>query len=369
MLMVVLAYANITNLPLSFSVLFSFLLAMAFVPFYLNFVQKTLASRIFLISVAYIGVLVVVILFGLAFNFQYFLVAFLGFPLIFFGNELGKKKIFLPIVAIALYIYLEWHLNIFEPFIAVSLPYTNIIRLANDFMILLLIFFQFYFFVKENESYTEDIIEKSNELADLNEPLRTVDSFVDIIREEYEDQEDENLNTYFTFITDALNRMRLMIDGMLKYSRIGKSSDPKMVDMTSLISEIKTDLGELIKQNNATIRINNLTSINCIPQETRQLFQNLISNAIKFQQPGSAPIINITQKEFTGYWQFCVADNGIGISPKKHKAIFQIFTKLQGIGLAFCKKIVEIHKGKIWVESSPGEGSRFYFTIQKNLEV
>jgi len=186
---------------------------------------------------------------------------------------------------------------------------------------------------------------------DLNEPLRTVNSFVDIIKEEYSDAADENLNTYFTFINDALSRMRLMIDGMLNYSRIGKSGDHQIVDLNALIIEIKIDLAELIKQKNVTIRASNLASINCLQLEIRQLFQNLITNAVKFQKPDAAPVIKITQKE-----------------------IFQMFTKLHlrqkyeghGIGLAFCKKIVDSHKGKIWVESSPGNGSRFYFTLQKN---
>jgi len=167
--------------------------------------------------------------------------------------------------------------------------------------------------------------------------------------------------------------MRLMIDGLLSYSRIGKSGNLKTVNIRNLINEIETDLGELIKQNSVTIQTDNLCAVNCYALELKQLFQNLIINAIKFKPPDAAPIIKIAQKESSGYWQFCVADNGIGISLEKHKEIFRMFTKLHlpekykghGIGLAFCKKIVEIHQGKIWVESSPGNGSSFYFTIQK----
>jgi len=200
-----------------------------------------------------------------------------------------------------------------------------------------------------------------------------VNSFVDIIKEEYQHSADDNLNIYFTFINDALSKMRLLIDGLLSYSRLGKSSDYQMVNIHHLIIEIKTELNQLIKLQNVTIQVHNLPIINCFEQEIKQLFHHLITNAIKFQQPGAAPVIEITYDETPNYWQFCVADNGIGISPKKHSAIFNMFTRLHlsekyeghGIGLAFCKKIVEAHKGKICVESSPGNGSRFYFTIQK----
>jgi len=143
------------------------------------------------------------------------------------------------------------------------------------------------------------------------------------------------------------------------------------------VHEIELDLKELILEKNAIIQKSALPTIICLPIEIRQLFQNLISNAIKFQRPESNAVITITYENMPDYWEFCVADNGIGISPKKHKDIFQMFTKLHlpaayeghGIGLAFCKEIIEIHEGEIWVESSPGEGSRFYFTIQKKVNI
>jgi len=386
----VLLYATLTSWPYDVFLLHVFIIVATFIPPTLNYFQKTIASRISFLLVANLSIVCLSITIGKFFHFQYFLSATLCMPLIFFGNEFRIKKLFFSALTILLFIYLEWHFRTFEPLISIDKSYSDIIRFVNDFMILLMIFSQFYFFVNENDSYTENIVEKSNELQekniqlehfayiashDLNEPLRTINSFVDIIQEEYEDPADENLNTYFSFIRDALTRMRLMIDGLLNYSRLGKSSDYQVVNINHLISDIETDLGELIKQQNVTIQANNLPAIRCLAQETRQLFQNLISNAIKFQQSDVAPILEIKYKEIPDYWQFCVADNGIGISSKKHETIFRMFTKLHlpdeyeghGIGLAFCKKIVEIHKGKIWVESSPGKGSQFYFTIHKNI--
>jgi len=160
---------------------------------------------------------------------------------------------------------------------------------------------------------------------------------------------------------------------ILDYSKIGKSGFFEQININKLVYEVEQDLNELILEKKAVIQKFDLPTIVCLPIEMRQLFQNLISNAIKFQSPESNAIIKITCKYIPGYWKFCVSDNGIGISQKKHKDIFQMFTKLHlstnynghGIGLAFCKEIVETHKGEIWVESSPSDGSRFYFTIQK----
>jgi len=324
----------------------------------------------------------------------------------FFGIDLNKKNLLWPLLVIVVFFYLEWHFTTFEPLNEDNLSYSNSIRLANNFIVLLSVLNQFYWLVKENDSHVKDIkaktteleqknvqlernLEKTQELQaknkdlvhfayiashDLNEPLRTVDSFVEMIHDEYADASDENISTYFSFIHEALNRMRTMIDGLFNYSRIGKSGNFELIHINQLVREIEQELKELILEKKAVIKKNDLPAIVCLPLEIRQLFQNLISNAIKFQPPETHPVVQITCENMTDYWKFCVADNGIGISPKKHTDIFKMFTKLhlptdykgQGIGLAFCKEIIDIHKGKIWVESLPGEGSKFYFTISKN---
>jgi len=284
--------------------------------------------------------------------------------------------------------YIEFHFYFFDQLIHVKLPYLDVIRFINDVLIGLIILAQYYVFVNENDQYIEEIKEKSNELKnknaklehfayiashDLNEPIRTVNNFINLVKEKYEFKTDKELNIYFTFIDEGLTRMREMINGLLNYSRIGKSNDFQRLDLNYLLSEVTKDLGLLIKEKKVSIKYNDLPIVYCLKLEIKQLFQNLITNAIKFQRMDSNPEIKITWRDMQNCWEFCVADNGIGIEDKKQKEIFQMFTKLyssseyegHGIGLAFCKKIVELHNGKIWVESSTDNGSQFYFKIQK----
>jgi light-regulated signal transduction histidine kinase (bacteriophytochrome) len=244
--------------------------------------------------------------------------------------------------------------------------------------------------LKDRDAATEQIQKKSIELEqkniqlehfayiashDLNEPLRTIHSFIDIIREEHEDIINEELEIYLNFIQDSLDRMRSMINGLLNYSRIGKSKDFEIIGINNLLVELQEDLNHLIHANKVTLKVPDLPHIYCSRLELKQLFQNLITNAVKFQNSDKFPVIIISYSEQAQHWQFCVSDNGIGIREEKQQEIFNIFTKLhrdseyegQGIGLSFCKKIVELHEGEIWVESIPNEGSKFYFTISKNI--
>jgi len=388
--LILLFYAYLTKWPLTAFIIHSFIVIATLVPPVLNYYQKNVASRISFILIANMSTICLSIAVGPNFNLQYFLFALLGMPFSFFGNKLDKKKILLCVVSILFFIYLEWHFTIFEPLFQINSSNSNLICIANNFMILLMILFQFYFFVNESNAYITDITNKSNQLKerntqlehfayitshDLNEPLRTVNSFLDIIQEEYEDLTEEKLNSYFTFIRAALSRMSLMMDDYLKYLRIGKPGDFKTVDTNNLISDIKIDLEVLIKQNNVTINATNLPSINCVAFAIKQLVTNLIINAIQLKKHEVALIIEITAKETTNCWKFCVADNSIGTCSKLQEAIFEMFTKprfsekyeSESIGLTFYKKIIKAHKGNMWVESSLSGGNQFYFTIKKNL--
>lgn len=243
---------------------------------------------------------------------------------------------------------------------------------------------------KTEHSLLEELAVKNEKLEELNtqlnhfayiaahnlkEPLRTIDNFLEIIKEEYDDPKDENINNYFSIIHKASQRMRIMIDSLLAYSKIGKYEDFELSDINQIISSVEEDLGKIIEENQVTFIKPVLPHIKCIHSGISQVFQNLISNSIKFQPPNSKPVIEISFQENPTNWQFCVSDNGIGISQDKHEVVFQMFTKLHkqtefkgyGIGLAFCKKIIELHKGNIWIESTPNIGSHFYFTISKEL--
>jgi len=152
---------------------------------------------------------------------------------------------------------------------------------------------------------------------------------------------------------------------------------PKKTDLNDLVRNIITGLQSSIENKQAEIEVGDLPTLYVHPREMGVLFQNLISNAIKFSRDGVSPKINVSSEQKNGHWQFSVKDNGLGIDKKFYEKIFVIFQRLNprskyegtGIGLAHCKKIVELHKGEIWVESIPGEGSEFYFTIQEKKKV
>lgn len=207
---------------------------------------------------------------------------------------------------------------------------------------------------------------------DLQEPLRTVTSFTDLLSQEYRGKFDKDADKYFRFITDSVQRMQTLIHDLLEYSRIGKGKAPALVDCAQLIENtVLADLDAAITENDAEVHFSDLPTIFAYPDQLRMLFQNLISNALKFRNTGVTPKIQISAIKKGEYWQFSVRDNGIGIDMKYKDIIFVIFQRLHnrneysgsGIGLSHCKKIIDIHGGRIWFDSMPGEGTTFHFTI------
>lgn len=208
---------------------------------------------------------------------------------------------------------------------------------------------------------------------DLQEPLTTIISLTDL-QQNAETKDFLTQTEYFEYVDRASKRMRQLIHGLLEYSRIGRSSVEKsMVDFDLLLADVLADMQVRIEQAGAEISIDKLPQLLVFPLEMRQLFQNLIGNAIKFSREGTAPVVTVTAREEESHWLFKVSDNGIGISETAFEKIFIIFQRLHGrsayegtgIGLAYCKKIVELHGGRIWVESAVGQGSTFCFTISK----
>ncbi|MCX6306092.1 MAG: ATP-binding protein [Bacteroidetes bacterium] len=210
---------------------------------------------------------------------------------------------------------------------------------------------------------------------DLQEPLRTLTNFTELIREEYTGKLDKTGDQYIDFIFNSAGRMRELVRGLLEYSLLGKERVVAPVDCNKIVGEVISDIANAINACHAQITVSDLPAIMGYATELRLLFQNLINNAIKFRKKNAAPEIRISAVSGEKEWLFSVADNGIGIEEKDAEKIFVIFKRLHnrdeyegtGIGLSHCKKIVELHGGKIWVESKPGEGSVFYFTITKNL--
>ncbi|MCG8309165.1 MAG: ATP-binding protein [Cytophagales bacterium] len=208
---------------------------------------------------------------------------------------------------------------------------------------------------------------------DLSEPLRTVDSFVHLINIELADQLNNHTTEYLSHISQACQRMSNIIQDLIKFATIDKQNEYKRINCFQILDDLKKDLKLKIQESGAQIEIGNLPYITADETGIRLLFQNLISNAIKFSKANESPQVAITATEEEAYWKFMVRDHGIGISPEQHYKIFQIFHRLHdkkqfqgtGIGLSHCKKIVEKHGGKIWVESALHQGSTFYFTIKK----
>jgi len=206
---------------------------------------------------------------------------------------------------------------------------------------------------------------------DLQEPLRTMTSFAHMMKEEYAEKLDETGIKYLDFIDKSGYRMTMLVKDLLEYSLIGKKSMLVPINCNKVIAEVLYDMTDSIKKSNAKITVQELPEIKGYITEIRLLFQNLINNAIKFGRKDIFPDINISAETRKNEWVFAVEDNGIGIEENNLKKIFEIFRRLHnrneyegtGIGLAHCKKIVELHLGNIWVESIPGAGSKFVFTI------
>jgi light-regulated signal transduction histidine kinase (bacteriophytochrome) len=214
---------------------------------------------------------------------------------------------------------------------------------------------------------------------DLQEPLRMVTSFLTQLEKKYSEQLDERGKEYIHYAVDGAKRMRQIILDLLEYSRIGKVNEPlKEISISDVVEEVKLLHQNQIEELKANIAYTSLPVIKAHRTPIRQLFQNLISNGLKYHQQGNAPEVNIACISKEDEWVFCISDNGIGIEPMYFEKIFSIFQRLHnreeysgtGIGLAITKKIVEHMGGKIWVESTPGEGSRFYFSlpIDKNID-
>ena len=209
---------------------------------------------------------------------------------------------------------------------------------------------------------------------DLQEPLRTVSNFSELLKEELSEHEKSDVQAAVHFMGEATTRMQNLLVGLMNYSRISRDITWKKVDCNEIVDQVESDISGLIQEKHAKITTSKLPVVVVGRSQLHQLFQNLISNALKFSRNDVACVINISVTETEDEWTFSVADNGIGIAPEHFQRIFQIFRRLHrneeisgsGIGLSSCKKIVTLFGGEIWLESTEGEGSCFYFTIPKN---
>ncbi len=207
---------------------------------------------------------------------------------------------------------------------------------------------------------------------DLQEPLRTIVTFTQLLERRYKGQMGPEADEFIQYIVDAGKRMQALINDLLEFSRVTtRGGPPTETESQAVLEHALSDLASTIAASGATISHDPLPAVLADPSQLQQVFANLISNAIKFRREDEAPRIYISALWKDGMWEFAVSDNGIGIEPQYLEKIFVIFQRLHGrekypgtgIGLAIVKRIVERHGGRIWVESGPGKGSTFYFTL------
>lgn len=232
----------------------------------------------------------------------------------------------------------------------------------------------------EAQLFTEELARSNVDLQqfayvashDLQEPLRMISSYLQLIERRYKDKLDDDANTFIHYAVDGASRLQALINGLLEFSRIkthGKNFVE--VDVRAILDDVCRDLQPLIAESQALVRYGEMPVIRVDAAQIARLFQNLLQNALKFRNERTQPIIDISVESMAGEQVFCVHDNGIGIEPQYFERIFTIFQRLHtreqypgtGMGLAICRRIVERHRGRIWVESTLGEGTSFYFSI------
>ena len=206
---------------------------------------------------------------------------------------------------------------------------------------------------------------------DLQEPLRMIGSYLELLNLEYAERLDDDAREYIAYAVDGAVRMKALINDLLAFSRVATQGKPmEPTDVSSLLLQVLADLQLLIAETGAVITCDPLPCVVADGSQVRLVLQNLIGNAIKFRSD-AAPRLHVSATEVGGEWQFAVSDNGIGMKAKHLERIFVIFQRLHnkskyagtGIGLAVCKRVVERHGGRIWVQSEPGQGSTFFFTL------
>ena len=241
---------------------------------------------------------------------------------------------------------------------------------------------------KSNESLREFAYIASH---DLQEPLRMVSSYVDLLDREYGDQFDEEAEEYMEFAVNGAQRMKRMINSLLEYSRVHTEAEEfDEIDANAVFESARQDLELLIEDHDAEVTVDDLPTISADRDQLGQVFQNLVKNAVEHSSTssrsqthenaiehaddGGQPRVDVTVSNRDDTYEFAVADNGPGIPPDEQDDVFDIFNKgvdssdeNTGIGLAITRRIVQRHGGEIWVESEPGEGATFRFTIPKGL--
>jgi len=226
----------------------------------------------------------------------------------------------------------------------------------------------------DRESSAVDMEQLASAVShDLQDPLQLISQYARLLMERHSGALDNDAHRLISRVTQSATRMQAMIDGILAFSRVAHGHQSlTTVDVNEVVGNAISNLQVRIEDTGAQIFFDALPSVIGEPHQLTQLFQNLIGNAIKFHGQ-AAPIVKISHEESEDDWLMTIADNGLGIEASAYDRVFDLFQRLhtseeipgQGIGLAICKRIVDAHAGRIWVESTPGQGSTFFITLPK----
>jgi len=208
---------------------------------------------------------------------------------------------------------------------------------------------------------------------DLQQPIRTIISFTQLLSMKLKklDVKDEKINEYLAQVVSGTKRMDAQVQDLLSFSKVSNQEEGHIYDMNEIVKDVLSDLSAMISRSSAEVQVGNLPKVNVIKSNLSQVFQNLISNAIKYKKPTTKALIKIDSDEKDDQWVISVSDNGTGIKGNDINKIFRLYTQLSkeneglGIGLATCQQIIESYGGQIWVESEFGKGSNFFFTLPK----
>jgi PAS domain S-box-containing protein len=232
------------------------------------------------------------------------------------------------------------------------------------------------------EKQTEEELRRANEdlnlfafaaSHDLQEPLRMITSYSQLLVQEHRGAFDDDAEMLVGYIGEGTKRMRELLADLLAYTAVGAEQEPTndMIDLNIVLGNVLMSLRPVVTENGATITCEPLPQVRGAEVHFAQLFQNLIGNALNYRS-ARPPVIHISVEQFKGEWRFKVSDNGIGIAPEYHEKVFAVFKRLHGkkipgtgVGLAICKRVVERQGGRIWIESQPGHGSTFCFTLPR----
>ena len=355
-------------------------------PFVMNHFQFFLLARFLGLTLGMISFALGVVLFGYNAGFQFGIMALLALPILYY------RKISLRLAVIGLNLLLCFLLlygfRSHTPIYPINSEAAFTLQLTLLFFCTLLIISYFLGIDWINQIYRDNnlkLVEKltirNEELKnfsystshDLKQPLQTILSFVSLFQKKKSSLLDEEGSIYLNFIMEAGTRLNHLIDALLAHSVLGQVEKFEPTDCRKLLQEVRSDLEALLKNTNGRLLIEPLPTVVANREELGSVFQNLITNAIKFRKEEGNPIVRIGAEDQGLNWKFYVQDNGMGIEPHLKEKIFQMFQKGHtngeikgtGIGLANCKKIINLHGGDIWVESEYGSGSSFYFTLKK----